>query len=391
MANNEEKKAFLLTKKKHYLYVTKRKDSLQVRYDLKENRLERPIKGSDEWIWVEHQYVFFQGYGVHDIEFENDKFKKLIKLTCELNPNCESLSTFLSRLADTFVYEGYVIEGINFSCWVSTSYGYSGRSYRVRGVKQPLNIYTKPVIDFFKNNDIKVTEDIEEKWLKNKKVIEKVILKISNIDISPENKYKFFRLAVGYSSDRLDTLVNTYNYDIKALAEYIYNYLEPFEGMREDNAITTLRDYYDMASTIGRKVKKYPKYLKSMHDIIQSNYRAYKEHYDQQAFLEKMNSELEYSDKKYCIINPTKTNDIISEGTDLNHCVGSYVKRILREETYIMFLRSKKTPDESLVTLEYKDKKIIQAKGQYNRKMEENERKFVEKYCKIKKIELEVL
>ena len=71
-----------------------------------------------------------------------------------------------------------------------------------------------------------------------------------------------------------------------------------------------------------------------------------------------------------------------------NHCVASYVDRIINGRTYIMFLRYTTLPKDSLITLELKDNKILQAKGSYNRPVTDDEHKFLEKYCKEKKIEL---
>lgn len=391
MTEDENKRPLLLEKKGHYLYVTKIECNSQIRYDLKDGRLEKPLPKENKWIWVEHQYAFFKDYYISDLEFKDEKFKRLIKLTRKLNPQCESLSTFLTRLSETFVYEGYIIENIEFECYVRTEYSYhGGRRNVVYGVKKPLNTYTKPVINFFKNNNVQVTERIEKAWNENKDMIEKYVLKVDSFNLIPENKNNLFVQIL----DRTDLkdLVNEYNYDLKALAEYVYNYLLRFEGMREYEAFSLIRDYYRMASLIGRKVKKYPKYLKSMHDIIQSNFDAFKKEYDQEVFKNIMDASLEYSDTKFCIVNPKTSNDIISEGTDLNHCVASYVEQVMRGETYIMFLRNKKTPEESLVTVEYKknNKSIIQAKGGYNRGMSDDERKFLEKYCKLKKIKLEV-
>ena len=170
--------------------------------------------------------------------------------------------------------------------------------------------------------------------------------------------------------------------------EYIVNYLNVFENIDINDALELLSDYYRMAKDIGRDVKKYPKYLRSMHDIISANYDAYKREYDEELFQKTINKELEFEGKDFCVMVPVNPKQIISEGTDLNHCVGSYVDKVIKRETYIMFLRNTKTKDKSLVTLEYQDQKITQAKGSYNRRIDEDETKFLNKYCEKKKIEL---
>jgi hypothetical protein len=58
--------------------------------------------------------------------------------------------------------------------------------------------------------------------------------------------------------------------------------------------------------------------------------------------------EFEYGDFK--IIIPTTAQDIVTEGSRMHHCVGSYVNRVLNGDTYICFVRRKDTPDECYIT-----------------------------------------
>lgn len=58
--------------------------------------------------------------------------------------------------------------------------------------------------------------------------------------------------------------------------------------------------------------------------------------------------EFEYGDFK--IVIPTTGQDIVTEGSRMHHCVGGYVDRVVRGETYICFVRHKDTPDECYIT-----------------------------------------
>lgn len=70
--------------------------------------------------------------------------------------------------------------------------------------------------------------------------------------------------------------------------------------------------------------------------------------------------EFEYGDFK--IVIPTTAQDIVTEGSRMHHCVGSYVGRVLNGDTYICFVRHKDTPDECYITCQvYTDGTI----GQY--------------------------
>lgn len=74
----------------------------------------------------------------------------------------------------------------------------------------------------------------------------------------------------------------------------------------------------------------------------------------------------EYSDPKYMIIPPSKPEDIIAEGTALNHCVAKtsmYLNRIYNHESYIMFLRKADSEDKPWYTLEVEPGGIIRQKS----------------------------
>ena len=58
--------------------------------------------------------------------------------------------------------------------------------------------------------------------------------------------------------------------------------------------------------------------------------------------------EFEYGN--YKIVLPTCGQDIVTEGSRMHHCVGSYVDRVIRGETYICFVRHKDTPDDCYIT-----------------------------------------
>ena len=70
--------------------------------------------------------------------------------------------------------------------------------------------------------------------------------------------------------------------------------------------------------------------------------------------------EFEYGD--YKIVLPTCGQDIVTEGNRMHHCVGSYVDRVVRGDTYICFVRHKDAPDDCYITCQvYTDGTI----GQY--------------------------
>jgi len=382
----ENETGLKMEKKGQFLTIT-RPDKKQVRYDLKEQKMFKEENG--KWVQVMHQYIFFYGFRMSHLTFPDKKFEKLVRLAQDVNPNCESVSSFITRISDVLVYENYINEGIEFEASYTTDYG---GSINQQLLSKPMGFYSKPIITFFKTYNIEVTRDIEEKFTRDYKFYENLISVLMKSEIPPEKKGDVFQtLTDEYGASRaFFELVREHNYNPTALLNYLFGYIEPFEALEWEDAVGTLKDYYRMAKEIGRNVKKYPKYLNSMHDIITANYNSFKKEYDEKKFAKTMRPKLEFKDKKYCVVIPKNAKDIISEGTDLNHCIGSYVDKILLEECYIMFLRLKKEPKKSLVTIEVIKDAITQAKGSYNRQLEKEEKEFLNLYAKKKKLGVKI-
>lgn len=167
------------------------------------------------------------------------------------------------------------------------------------------------------------------------------------------------------------------------------------------NELGFLKDYVHMSEIYGIKVEKYPSQLKKQHDILAKNV----------AFLDKMSPELErqfkeavdkyrdvekeitvaYPCKKgevpitetYVFIAPSKIKDIIQEGNDLHHCVGSYSDRIINEESRIVFMRLKGKERESLITVDISAKKtLIEAAGNGNCELTDMQNKALKAWLK---------
>lgn len=175
-----------------------------------------------------------------------------------------------------------------------------------------------------------------------------------------------------------------FNLDFKRYCTYLFRDLYS-QGIAEvDSGI--LETYYDtlkMQKDVYEKVKdKYPEHLKETHDktvLIYNLNKAY--------FLEKKvealnihNKELEMSDKDYSIIVAKTSQDLITEGINLHHCVGSYVDKVNNAECSIFFLRKTDDIDTSLITIEVREDRVCQVRGLCERLMNDEERKFFKKW-----------
>lgn len=155
-----------------------------------------------------------------------------------------------------------------------------------------------------------------------------------------------------------------------------------------------LKEYYDYLNMqldmYGKIKEKYPSNWLSTLKIMQSKYSIWKQMHKDEKFLNenKKIKHLEYEDKDYCIIVPTKSSEIIDEGAHLGHCVGSYVDRIISGQTSIVFMRKPDKKEESLVTIEVRNNQVCQYRGYADRNVTEEEFAFIQKWSKEKNLEL---
>ncbi|MGL5649550.1 MAG: PcfJ domain-containing protein [Clostridium sp.] len=195
---------------------------------------------------------------------------------------------------------------------------------------------------------------------------------------------KEFRISyISNECDGLIQLVTIYNYDQIRLIKYI-DYLQTYEAI--DNVrdmLVELRDYARMMSRISEKYDKYPKNFLTTHRIATRNYNRLSVMFDEEKFKDTIDERLEYTGKKFTVIYPKSTQEIKDESVQQNHCVSSYIKRVIDGHCNILFLREKDKPEESLVTLELNGDRINQAKGKFNRDVTSEEQKFIDEYIKI--------
>jgi hypothetical protein len=155
-------------------------------------------------------------------------------------------------------------------------------------------------------------------------------------------------------------------------------------------------DYMNQQYLLYGEVRdKYSEHLASDEQVL--SYRCSK--LKMQASMEQFQkaseflSSFEYSNGAYCILAPRKPDDLIEEGRQLSHCVGSYTDRVAALDTFIFFLRRTSDPDRSLVTVQVNtDGRLGQVRGRFNRQPAPEQMRFVEKWHEkfFKNVEVQV-
>lgn len=153
-----------------------------------------------------------------------------------------------------------------------------------------------------------------------------------------------------------------------------------------------LRDYLDMCVSMDIKPTLYSSYLKQTHDITSRNYEV-KLTEEQAEMFENAYKDFKpfvTEDKTYSIVRPKNADDVKHEGSALNHCVASYISKVLKRNCLIVFLRKTKATDKPLVTIEIENEAIVQARGASNRSITEEEYKAICEYAKKNKLKVRV-
>jgi hypothetical protein len=204
-------------------------------------------------------------------------------------------------------------------------------------------------------------------------------------------KYSFenYRYVFTYHDWEIIKYLLKNGYETTRLLTYICRDM-PNQGIDYYNhdddecSLNILRDYVRMNIQMKNDFEKYPRYLRTYHDITVKNYNIAKNK-SFNARMKRVAKSLEkyyYQNDTYSIIPPKSSEDLIEEGIRLNHCVASYIEGVANKETAILFLRKNSDLKSSLITMEIKNNKIVQAKGKNNSNPQPEEKKFIDEYKK---------
>ena len=189
-----------------------------------------------------------------------------------------------------------------------------------------------------------------------------------------------------------EKLLDDFNLDFSRFCTYLFRdlYSQGIDVI-DVSTLNVYLDYLKMQKIVYGKVKdKYPNHLKESHDKVVLIYNLNQQYFKEKKIeeLNALNKTLEYAEEDYSIIVAKTSQDLITEGINLHHCVGSYVNRVKEGECSIFFLRKTDDIDTSLITIEVRDKDVIQVRGLCERKMDDDERKFLTKWCALKGLKL---
>ena len=168
----------------------------------------------------------------------------------------------------------------------------------------------------------------------------------------------------------------------------------PKQGILElsngyNSSMSDYKDYLSMEFQMYRKVKeKYPKHLKTDHDITQMKFKLVEDKILERNFNDAASKykDLAYSGDNYTIIIPERPADLVEEGRRLCHCVASYAKSVASGETMIVFCRRNSDLDNPHCTVEVKDGDVVQARCLHNHCPDDDTLKFIKTWAEKKNL-----
>jgi hypothetical protein len=308
---------------------------------------------------------------------------------CPMMDKITNVGSFLAKVNDYAIYEQY------FACGL-TNVDLDSRSNK--RLYCSLNDIPKGLIKVCRQYKIALNSDTLKAYNNipslypmllgmefnsiTKQNIEELLLTYGLYFDRQENRYYY-----GSKTLYIKYLVENYNYNIKSLLIYLDN-LMTYEAIENFNDLCNeFYDYVKMSSKLSPKFEKYPRYFLSTHKITCRNYNRLKEYFVEQDFANRIDTELEYKINDYKFIYPATTQDIKDEAVQQANCVASYIQKVIDGQCHIMFLRkqNKTLPKEeqynkSLVTLEIRDYKVVQARGKFNRIVTNEEQNMIDQF-----------
>lgn len=192
---------------------------------------------------------------------------------------------------------------------------------------------------------------------------------------------------IGYEDINLIKKYSSYHYDFERFKNIKVDFkladqlvLDLFSNFYE--YCDYLRICNELGYDLSNKKILYPKSAHKSHNKIVKLYDSIKNQKYNKAIHDRYeNIKFNiYKNKKFIIFPASSADDLIEESNQQHNCVKTYASRIASGECDIYFMRLIDKPKKSLVTVEVKDKKIIQKRTKFNKNTTKEQDIFLKKW-----------
>lgn len=180
--------------------------------------------------------------------------------------------------------------------------------------------------------------------------------------------------------------------------------LKAFEKYRSDVAFSLWEyfDYLRMCKDLGYDTKNtfvaFPKHFKEAHNDVVKKWNKQKNKLEREKAKKRNNEYYELRDKytelysfeenNLKIVVPNGCDDICAEGQKLHHCVGTYIDKVCKGISVILFVRDITNLAKSFYTMEIRDGEMIQCRGFGNKAVTPEVRTFIEDFAKQRNVKM---
>lgn len=352
----------MIVKKDKQFLVFYLDDSSVVKYDL----ATKQTIGKSGRV-VKDLRTQLRGYSINQVieAVEDDTYKKLLRFVKDRSYGITSFGSLIEKAKCYSRYEQIFSAGIDIE-----------RGETIHGD------IPKGLIKICRTHDIKLTDNFMLVYQRNPDMLTHLFSQDCLFLTKQDLKNLLVQDMWRGEDGSFMQLVHEYHYNPKALLKYV-DYLCGYEALPVigwHHVLGELKDYARMARAMSHKFEKYPKNFLTVHKITSRNYNRLKAHYDEIAFQNRYDKSLEKRIDDYVFIYPKHTDEIRDEAVQQGNCVASYIEGVIEGKCHILFMRKREDPEKSVVTIEVRGDKVVQAKGKFNRETTYNEVEIIQKY-----------
>lgn len=173
-------------------------------------------------------------------------------------------------------------------------------------------------------------------------------------------------------------LIKDFGYNPKLLMNYVDSVKI---NRRFKKAIfRDIYDYADMMTQMYEDFDRYPSNLTRVSIKTAEDYNKLQIDYSETEYQKRNVLDYECEIDGFKFIYPRKVQDIKKEGVNQHNCVATYIDRVLSDYCHIMFMRPVSNIEDSYITLEIVNNKIVQAKRKYNQLPSPEEIEIIHKW-----------
>lgn len=208
-------------------------------------------------------------------------------------------------------------------------------------------------------------------------------MKKNNIDIDELDILKLFKRK----NIKAIRFLKKYRLDhLKILAKYmsmdkLIKFIKGNSKFDMDLYIDYIRFLEILNIDLKDKKNLFPDNIKEEHDKYEMQVQILEVDENTRNHIQKRYNELEkyiFSHNQYFIVPVKNMQELVDESRQQRNCVRNYTKAYSEGECDLYFMREKETPKQSLVTVEVKNRKVVQSRVKFNGNVNTNQKRFLD-------------